>query len=66
MPACTQRLLTHRKVLRGADDEQRITDDIIALAKQYGHYRFRRVTSLLRDAGWMVNSTRGEPIWRKR
>ena len=45
---------THRKVPRGAEDEQRLTDDIIALAKQYGRYGYRRVTALLRDAGWTV------------
>ncbi len=56
---------THRKVPRGADDEQRLTDDIIALAKQYGRYGYRRVTALLRDAGWTVNRKRVERIWRK-
>ncbi|ABQ71682.1 hypothetical protein Swit_5069 (plasmid) [Rhizorhabdus wittichii RW1] len=49
---------THRKVPRGAEDEQRLTDDIIALAKQYGRYGYRRVTALLRDAGWTVNRKR--------
>jgi len=56
---------THRKVPRGADDEQRLTDDIIALAKQYGRYGYRRVAALLRDAGWTVNRKRVERIWRK-
>ena len=56
---------THRKVPRGADDEQRLTDDIIALAKQYGRYGYRRVTALLRHAGWTVNRKRVERIWRK-
>jgi transposase InsO family protein len=60
-----QHLSTHRKVPRGADDEQRLTDDIIALAKQYGRYGYRRVTALLRDAGWTVNRKRVERIWRK-
>ena len=50
---------------RGAEDEQRLTDDIIALAKQYGRYGYRRVTALLRDAGWTVNRKRVERIWRK-
>src|SRR3546814_9343302 len=43
---------TQRKVPRGADDEQHLTEDIIALAKQYGRYGYRRVTALLRHAGW--------------
>lgn len=49
---------THRKVPRGADDEQALTQDIIALAKRYGRYGYRRVTVLLRDAGWTVNRKR--------
>jgi hypothetical protein len=54
-----------RKVPRGADDEQRLTDDIIVLAKQYGRYDYRRVTTLLRDAGWTVSRKRVERIWPK-
>jgi transposase InsO family protein len=56
---------TQRKVPRGADDEQALTDDIIALARQYVRYGYRRVTALLRDAGWMVNRKRVERIWRR-
>ena len=33
---------TQRKVPRGADDEQALAEDIIALAKQYGRYGYRR------------------------
>ena len=50
---------------RGADDEQALTQDIIALAKQYGRYGYRRVTALLRDSGWTVNRKRVERIWRR-
>ncbi len=53
---------THRKVPRGADDEWALTEDIIALAKQYGRYGYRRVTALLRDAGWIVSPKRVERI----
>lgn len=42
---------TQRKVPCAADDEQALTEDIIALAKQYGRYGYRRMTALLRDAG---------------
>ena len=45
---------TQRKVPRGADDEQALSEDIIALAKQYGRYGYRRVTALLCHAGWTV------------
>jgi hypothetical protein len=50
---------TQRKVPRGADDEQALTEDIIALAKQYGRYGYRRVTALLCDAGWTVDAHAG-------
>ena len=56
---------TQRKVPRGADDEQALTADIIELARQYGRYGYRRVTALLRDAGWHVNHKRVERIWRR-
>ncbi|WP_240610147.1 IS3 family transposase, partial [Sphingomonas pokkalii] len=56
---------TQRKVPCGADDEQALTDDIVALAKQYGRYGYRRVTALLHAAGWSVNHKRVERIWRR-
>jgi hypothetical protein len=39
---------TQRKVPCGADDEQALTDDIVALAKQYGRYGYRRVAPAAR------------------
>jgi putative transposase len=30
-----------------------LTADIIALATQYGRYGYRRITALLREAGWL-------------
>ena len=56
---------THRKVPRGASDELALTEDIVALARQYGRYGYRRVTALPRDAGWTVNRKRVERIWRR-
>jgi len=56
---------TQRKVPSGAEDEQALSDDIIALARQYGRYGYRQVTALLRDAGWTVNRKRVERIWRR-
>ena len=56
---------TQRKAPRGADDEAALTEDIIALARRYGRYGYRRVTALLRDAGWHVNRKRVERIWRR-
>jgi transposase InsO family protein len=50
------------------DDEAALTADIIALAIQYGRYGYRRITALLRNAGWVVNVKRVkrvERIWRR-
>ncbi|WP_210530516.1 IS3 family transposase [Rubellimicrobium arenae] len=56
---------TQRKVPRGRDDEAALTADIIALAREYGRYGYRRITALLREAGWAVNVKRVERIWRR-
>ena len=46
------------------DDEVALTADIIEFARQYGRYGYRRITELLRRAGWPVNKKRVERIWR--
>ena len=38
---------------------------MIALARQYGRYGYRRISALLRDAGWLVNDKRVERLWRR-
>ena len=63
--ALGQHRSTQRKAPRGRDDEERLTADIIELARQYGRYGYRKVTALLRDAGWLVNDKRVERIWRR-
>jgi hypothetical protein len=40
------------------DDEAALTTNIIALARQHGRYSYRRITALLREAGWVVNKKR--------
>ena len=56
---------TQRRVPQGRDDEDRLTADIIALARQYGRYGYRKIAELLRStAGWVVNDKRVERIWR--
>jgi putative transposase len=50
---------------QGRADEQALTADIIALASQFGRYGYRRITALLREAGWAVNVKRVERIWRR-
>ena len=56
---------TQRKQPRGRHDEERLTADIIALARDYGRYGYRRIAELLRRAGWTVNDKRIERIWRR-
>jgi len=56
---------TQRKPARGRDDELALTADIVELAKAYGRYGYRRITALLRQAGWVVNAKRVQRIWRR-
>jgi putative transposase len=63
--ALGQHRSTQRKVPRGRDDEERLTADIIELARQYGRYGYRKVAGLLRQAGWLINDKRVERIWRR-
>ena len=63
--ALGQHRSTQRKVPQGRADEERLTEDIIELADQYGRYGYRMVTGLLNNAGWHVNHKRVERIWRR-
>jgi hypothetical protein len=56
---------TTRKIPRGREDEERLTADIIELARQYGRYGYRKVAALLRQACWIINDKRVERIWRR-
>ena len=56
---------TQRKAPRGRADEAALTADIVALATRNGRYGYRRITAMLRDAGWAVNAKRVERIWRR-
>ena len=49
----------------GRDDEERLTADIVELARQYGRYGYRKIAELLCRAGWVVNHKRVERIWRR-
>ena len=53
----------HEPLVR--DDEQALTNDIVGLATRFGRYGYRRITALLRSAGWQVNHKRVERIWRR-
>jgi putative transposase len=59
--ALGQHRSTQRKPPRGRDDEERLTADIVELARRYGRYGYRKVAELLRStAGWVVDDKRVE------
>lgn len=47
------------------DDEEALRRDIVTLARQYGRYGYKRITAMLKAAGWQVNHKRVERIWRE-
>jgi transposase InsO family protein len=63
--ALGQHRSTQRKVPRGRPDEERLTADLIALARQYGRYGYRKIAGLLEQASWIVNDKRVERIWKR-
>jgi putative transposase len=63
--ALGQHRSTQRKVPRGREDEERLTADIIELARHYGRYGYRKIAELLRRAGWTINDKRVERIWQR-
>jgi putative transposase len=56
---------TQRNSAHVRSDEDRLTQDIIRLAGEYGHYGYRRIAALLRRDGWPVNVKRVYRIWRR-
>jgi len=44
---------------------ERLRERIIVLAKEYGRYGYRTVTTLLRREGWDVGKDRVYTIWRQ-
>jgi len=57
---------TQRRVPAGREDEERLTADIVELARLYGRYGYRKIGELLRStAGWVINDKRVERIWRR-
>ncbi|SHE30149.1 HTH-like domain-containing protein [Acidocella aminolytica 101 = DSM 11237] len=56
---------TQRYVSQLRPDEDELTQAIIALAGNYGRYGYRRITALLRAAGWEVGTDRVQRIWRR-
>jgi putative transposase len=46
-------------------EEDALTRAILQLASAYGRYGYRRITALLRQAGWEVGKDRVQRIWRR-
>jgi transposase InsO family protein len=63
--ALGQHRSTQRKVPRGREDSERLTADIIELARQYGRYGYRKIAALLRQVGSSVSDGRIERIWKR-
>jgi len=47
------------------DDAAPLRTRIVALARAYGRYGYRRITALLQQEGWRVNHKRVERLWRQ-
>src|SRR5271169_3219963 len=56
---------TQRYIVTQREDEDALTRAIIQLASEYGRYGYRRITALLREAGWEVGKDRVQRIWRR-
>ena len=57
--ALGQHRSTQRKVPRGREDEERLTADIIELARQYGRYGYRKIAGLLPSEACGLNHSIG-------
>ena len=56
---------TQRQGPAGRDEEVALVEAVVALARKYGRYGYRRVTAMLRREGWWVNHKRVERLWRQ-
>lgn len=50
---------------RGPENEEKLTANIVELARCYGRYGYRKIAALLRTVGWTINDKRFERIWRR-
>ena len=67
--ACRMRRIFQIVVVGQADYRMGVRDRvckaILALGMKYGRYGYRRITVLLRNAGWQVGKDRVQRIWRR-
>ena len=68
-PVCLvlgQHRSTQRRIPTGREDEERLTADLIELARRHGRLGYRKIAEMLRtQAGWVVNDKRVERIRRR-
>jgi hypothetical protein len=57
----------HHAALSGdeCEDEDRLTQSILAPASKCGRFGYRRITALLKVAGWKVGKDPVQPICRR-
>jgi putative transposase len=56
---------TQRYAAQERDDERPLMDRMLAMARRYPRYGYRRITALLRREGFRVNRKRVYRLWRK-
>jgi transposase InsO family protein len=56
---------TQRHLVQHRPDTEALTAAMVKLATQYGRYGYRRITALLRQAGWTGTAKRVARIWRQ-
>lgn len=54
---------TQRREPYVLDEEPLLVTRIVALASEYGHYGYRRITDLPRQEGWKVHHKRVARLW---
>jgi len=62
--ALGQHRSTQRHQVQLRADEDALTAAVIGLARTFGRYGYKRITGLLRMAGWNVNAKHVQRIWR--
>jgi putative transposase len=56
---------TQRYCSGHSNDQDRLVQRIVELAKDYGRYGYRRIMALLREEGWQINHKRMLRLWRR-
>jgi putative transposase len=56
---------TQRYYSVNTDNQDRLVQRIVELARDYGRYGYRRIMALLREEGWQINHKRMLRLWRR-